>query len=101
MERGLGAEDGLEVVDRHRRDGMRVEGAEPLAERRRAAEGPLHRDLLVEQHPDEERERVGDEERVGVGVAGDREDRSRHGSEPTDDGVGAGGGDVRRRPARH
>ena len=33
----------------------------------------LHRDLLVQQHAEQQRERVVDEQAIGVGVAGDRE----------------------------
>ena len=41
--------------------------------KRGALERPLHRDLLIEEHADEQRERIGVEQAVGVGVAGDRE----------------------------
>jgi hypothetical protein len=37
----------------------------------RPAESVLHRILLVEHHPDEERERAVGEDLVGVGFAGD------------------------------
>ena len=39
----------------------------------RTAERLLDRHLLVEREPDEQRERLGDEQAVGVVVAGERE----------------------------
>ena len=56
-----------------RGDRARVEGAEPLEHLRGAGEGPLHRELLVEQHPGEEGERVLRQDAVGRGVLGDRQ----------------------------
>ena len=50
-----------------------VEVPEPLAQRVRTGERPLHRHLLVEQHPDEQRRAVAVEQPVGLGVAGDVE----------------------------
>ena len=38
---------------------------------KRPGERALHRDLLVEREPDQERERVAREERVRVGIAGE------------------------------
>ena len=54
----------------------RVQAAEAVPERRRAAERPLHRHLLVQEHADEERQRVVDEQAVGDRVAGDGERRA-------------------------
>ncbi len=42
--------------------------AQPPLEQERRAEGPLHRDLLVEQHPDQHGERLLREQPVGLGV---------------------------------
>jgi hypothetical protein len=72
--RGLVAEDCLDLVGAHRRDRLGVErSAEALLQGERAPERPPHGDLLVEQHPDEECERVLDQQPVGLCVAGDRE----------------------------
>ena len=57
--------------------------AEPALQRRRTAERPLHRHLLVEQHPDEERERIVDEQPVGDVVAGDGERDAGHAAQRT------------------
>ena len=44
---------------------------EPLLQLQRARERRLHRHLLVEREPDQERERALAEEGVGLGVAGE------------------------------
>ena len=49
------------------------EMAQPIAEGGRAGERPLHRDLLVEQHPDQQRRAVAVEQTVSGRVAGDVE----------------------------
>ena len=46
----------------------RVEGADALLDPERPRERLLHRDLLVEREADEERERVGRDERIGLVV---------------------------------
>ena len=46
---------------------------EALAQRHRTLERPLHGNLLVEQHADEQRSGVVLEEQVGLGVSGDRD----------------------------
>ena len=51
----------------------RVEVAEPLPQLERAEERRLHGHLLVEREPDQERERVACDERVGLVVAGEVE----------------------------
>ncbi len=48
-----------------------VERPDALADLERSREGGLHRHLLIEQHADEERERIVGEELVGRGVARD------------------------------
>jgi hypothetical protein len=63
---GPDAEDRLEV-GRRQRGG--VDRAQALAQHERPHERLLHRDLLVEREPDQERHRVGGDEGVGlVGV---------------------------------
>ena len=84
MQRRLLPEHRFDFFGTHRRDGLRVERAESFAQRRRPAERPLHRDLLVEQHAHEQREGIGDEQFVGFGITGDRKYRSCHGEQPTD-----------------
>ena len=69
MDRGALAEDLLQPVRIHRRDLVRVERTEPAPEVERAREGLLHGHLLVKDEPDEERERIGREESVGLGIA--------------------------------
>ncbi len=71
------AADRHELVDVHRRDLLRVEVPEPLLQRGGTGERPLHRHLLVEQHPDQQRVGVGVQQLVGCGVTGDVE-RSGH-----------------------
>ena len=67
MERRLLHEHRDELLGVHRRDLVRVElAAEPLLQQGRALERPLHRHLLVEQHPDEECERIGVEQPIRV-----------------------------------
>ena len=58
MQRGLVAEHRFEVGGIHRRDRGRVEPfvAEALLQQQRRPERPLHRDLLVEQHAEQDRE---------------------------------------------
>jgi hypothetical protein len=52
-------------------DRRRLEAAEPVEHLGRTAERVLHGVLLVEHHPDEQRERAVVEHRVGPGVTGD------------------------------
>ena len=52
-------------------DAGRVKVTKPAAQLQRAAECLLDRDLLVEGEPDEERERLLDQEAVGLVVAGE------------------------------
>ncbi len=58
-----------------RRDLRRVESAEPVEDRCWAREGTLHGELLVQQHPGQQGERVGAEHLVGRWVLGEREAR--------------------------
>ena len=76
MDRGLLAEHRLEVGLGER---PRVEGAEPPPELERARERLLHGDLLVEREPDEQRERIGPEQRARLGIVREPE-RRRHGA---------------------
>jgi hypothetical protein len=64
------------LVDR--RQLGRIERAEPLEQHPRTGEGLLHRDLLVEREADEQRHRLGDEQAVGLVVAGEVESIGRH-----------------------
>ena len=83
MDRPRSLGDDEELVGVHRRDVGGVEPvAQPVAQERRRHERPLHRHLLVEQHPEQDGERVGVEELVGVGVAGDGK-HGLHAPEPT------------------
>ena len=50
------------------RAGVEVVHAEALRQPGGPGEGPLHGELLVEQHADQQGERVAVEQRVGVGV---------------------------------
>ena len=62
-----------------------VEVAEAPAQRRRPGERPLHRHLLVEQHPDQQGGAVAVEQPVGLGITGDveRPGHARHGTQRT------------------
>ena len=55
--------------------GVQDVDAEPVGEQPRRPEGALHRELLVEQHAQEQGERVAAEQLVGGGVLGDAEGR--------------------------
>ena len=63
MDGRLLAEDLLQLARVGRRDGRCVERAEPAPELERAGEGLLHRHLLVEDEPDQQRERLLGQER--------------------------------------
>ena len=73
MERRPLAEGAVELAGVHARDRAGVESADAPLELERPREGLLHRDLLVEDEADEERERLLGEERVGLVVAGEVE----------------------------
>ena len=53
--------------------GVELGDAEPLRDQARAGERALHRELLVQQHADQQGQRIAVEQRVGVGVLGDTE----------------------------
>ena len=79
MKCGLRAEHRDELFGVHRRDLVRVELAtEPLLQKGGTLERPLHRHLLVEQHPDEKCERIGVEQPIRVAISRDCE-RALHG----------------------
>lgn len=59
-----------EIVRVGLRDRSRVECTDTLLYLQRTGEGYLHRDLLVEQHADQEREGIVRQEFVGCGVVG-------------------------------
>ena len=61
----------LELGGVRRGDARGVQVTQPPAELERAAERLLDRDLLVEREPDEERERLLDQQAVGLVVAGE------------------------------
>ena len=73
MQRGLVPEHRLELGGVHRRDraGIELVHPEPLLQQERRAERPLHRDLLVQQHPDQDRERLPREELIGRRAGGE------------------------------
>ena len=79
MQRGLVPEDRLERGRVHLGDRGRVERGPPRRSFSSSGrgEGPLHRDLLVEQHADHHRERLGRQEPVRLGVRGEVQ-RGRH-----------------------
>jgi len=72
MERGPFPEDGVQLDWIHGRDACRVEVAETALELGRAAERLLHGHLLIEREPDQQGERLDDEQAVRGGVAGER-----------------------------
>ena len=76
---GWRAEDRRERLGVHRGDGRRIQRHRSALELQRAGERLLDGDLLVEREPDQEGERVGRDQGVGVGVAGEREAVGRHG----------------------
>src|SRR3954449_10307693 len=80
VQRGRAGEDGGEGlgVVRGDRGGVEPVDAEAGGEPGGGGERPLHRELLVEQHADEQRERVAVEQRIGLGVLRDLQ----HGSSP-------------------
>ena len=57
-----------------------VEAPEPTSKCVRTGEGSLERNLLIEQHADQQRGGVGIEEPIGVGVVGDVEITTHAGS---------------------
>ena len=71
MDRRPLAEDLLEPVRIGSRDLGRVEPSEPLLQLERAGERGRNRHLLVEDEPDEERQRLGGEQLVRLGVPGE------------------------------
>jgi hypothetical protein len=73
MQRRRRSERDVERFGIHRRDPLRVEPDDPPAELERARERLLEGHLLIEGEPDQERERVADEEPVGGLVTGERE----------------------------
>ena len=66
-------EHGRQGLGVHRGDLRGIEMADPPLELGGATERLLDRDLLVEREPDEQRQGLGDEQAVGIGVAGERE----------------------------
>ena len=79
VDRRLLAEDLQEPVRVGARDLAGVEAAQPLLQLQRAEERRRHRHLLVEHEPDQERERLRGDQRVGLGVPGEVQ-RLGHGS---------------------
>ncbi len=78
MERRRGPKDGRQGLRIHGRDARRVEVADPPLQLGRSAERLLDGDLLVQREADQQRERFGDKQAVGIVVAGERE-RGGHG----------------------
>ena len=71
-------EDLGQLVERHRRDGRRVEGAtKTTSQFGRRAEGLLDGDLLVEDHADEQGKGIIRQEFVGFGILGEVESNHR------------------------
>jgi hypothetical protein len=73
VQRGRRPEDRREGLGVHRRDRSRIQGDRAALHLERTRERLLHRDLLVEREADQQRERVGRDQGVGVRVAGERE----------------------------
>ncbi len=71
VQRGALAEHGGELLGVARRDARAVEVPEAGAQLERPGERLLDGDLLIECEADEERERVGGDEPVGLVVAGE------------------------------
>ncbi len=79
MDRRWPAEDDGELVGIGLGDKRTIERfTEPLLEEIRTVESSFHGELLVEQHPDEQRQSVLCEEPVGIGIAGPRQQFRRH-----------------------
>src|SRR5258708_21395150 len=72
MQGRLGAERTGQRLGPPGHDASEVEVPQSLLERVGRDERPFHRHLLVEQHAEQERERVGVQEFVGGGIAGYR-----------------------------
>jgi len=70
---GLLAAGGVEGVRGHRGVAGCVEVPETLPQLQRSRERRLHRHLLVEREPDQQRKRLACEHRVRVGIAGEVE----------------------------
>jgi hypothetical protein len=79
---GIGAGEGR---------GVQIVDPQPVGEQPWRAEGALHRELLVQQHPEHEGERVAAEQFVGRRVLGDGQ--GRHPRDPASS-------NLRRTPAR-
>ena len=74
VQRRLLLEDGLQLVWVHRCDGGNRELiAQPLCQPGGALERPLHGDLLVKHHRQKQRERVLQQQLIGLGIARDRQ----------------------------
>src|SRR5690606_31960490 len=75
VQRGRGGEDLHQLLRIMRGQGGRVQPgcAEPLGQPIRSPERPLHRDLLVQQYPDQESQRVAGEAGVGLALGGEAE----------------------------
>ncbi len=73
VDAGLLAEDLQQAVRVEAGDLGGVEAAEALLQLERPGEGLLHRHLLVEHEADEERERLGRDQLVRLGVPGEVE----------------------------
>jgi hypothetical protein len=69
VDRGLLAEDPLQLAGLHAGDPRRVEPAEPALQLERPGERLRDGDLLVEGEADQQRERVAGDQRVGLVVA--------------------------------
>ena len=72
-------EDFVESLRLHGGDPLCIETADSAAELQRSREGLLERHLLVEHKPDQQGQRVADEEAVRLNVAGEGKSIDRHG----------------------
>ena len=83
MQGGPAAEDLVHLIGRECRDRRGVERhpdlAESLLQHQRRREGELHRHLLVEEHADQERERISREQAIRSVIRRERQRVDGHG----------------------
>jgi len=79
VQSGLHLHEIRECLGIHGRDPTGIEGlGQAFGEPGRTDECPLHRDLLIEEHPDEQGQGLSVEQLIGFGIAGDVEGAPHH-----------------------